>query len=120
MLLAVSAEVVVVHVPAAWAAAVIGSNTGGTPEIIGDAGFLFDREDDAALAGLLEPLVCDPALRAQYGLRARARAEQFSWHTTWRRLREIIAPLTEGAKHRSDASSLSAPLPVARHGNSLV
>lgn len=70
--------------------AVVGSNTGGTPEVIGDAGFLFDRDDDAGLAGVLERLVCDAALRAEYGRRARARAERFSWAATWGRLKELI------------------------------
>ena len=45
--------------------AVIGSRTGGTPEVIGDAGTLFDREDAVGLAAVLEPLVRNRVLRAE-------------------------------------------------------
>jgi glycosyltransferase involved in cell wall biosynthesis len=81
--------------------ATIGSRTGGTPEIIGDAGFLFDRDDDAGLADLLEPLIKDPTLRAEYGRRARARAEQFSWTSRWRQVRELV---TETVSRKANIS----------------
>ncbi len=71
--------------------AVIGANTGGTAEVIGDAGFLFDRADEAALADLLKRLIRHPALRIEYGQRARTRAEQFSWRRTWLQLRDILS-----------------------------
>jgi glycosyltransferase involved in cell wall biosynthesis len=75
----------------ACGSAVIGSNTGGTSEVIGDAGFIFEREDDGHLANLLEPLIRDPALRAEYGRRARVRAGQFSWAATWRGLKAHLS-----------------------------
>ena len=71
--------------------AVVASNTGGTPEIIGDDGFLFARGSADELAGQLERLVCDAPLRLEYGHRARRRAEEFPWERTWRRLTELIA-----------------------------
>lgn len=70
--------------------ATIGSRTGGTPEIIAEAGFLFERDDVDALAGHLERLVCDAPLRAEYGQRARARAEWFTWDRTWAQLRSLL------------------------------
>ena len=70
--------------------AVAGSNTGGTPEIIGDSGLLFERDNAAELAGCLEPLVCDPSRRMDYGQRARKRAEAFPWERTWGTLRGLI------------------------------
>ena len=63
--------------------AVVGSATGGTPELLGGAGRLFPREDPEALADLLEELILDPALRASWGRRARARAESLTWQRTW-------------------------------------
>lgn len=71
--------------------AVVGSNTGGTPEIIGDDGFLFARDNADELAGQLESLVCNALLRSDYAKRARCRAEEFPWERTWRRLGELIA-----------------------------
>jgi len=70
--------------------ATVASRTGGTPEIIGDAGFLFERGDVDALAGHLERLVCDAPLRLEYGRRARARAEWFTWDRTWARLQPLM------------------------------
>ena len=70
--------------------ATVASRTGGTPEIIADAGFLFEREDVEGLAGHLERLICDPMLLAEYGRRARTRAEEFTWTRAWSRLRPLI------------------------------
>jgi glycosyltransferase involved in cell wall biosynthesis len=63
--------------------AVVGSATGGTPELLDGAGRLFPREDPEALADLLEELILDPELRATLGRRARARAEALTWQRTW-------------------------------------
>lgn len=70
--------------------ATVASNTGGSPEIIADAGFLFERDNASDLAQKLEPLLSDENLRRDYGARARVRAEQFSWQNTWRGLREAV------------------------------
>jgi len=63
--------------------AVVGSATGGTPELLGGAGRLFPREEPEALADLLEELILDHELRASWGRRARARAESLTWQRTW-------------------------------------
>jgi glycosyltransferase involved in cell wall biosynthesis len=70
--------------------ATIASRTGGTPEIIGDAGFLFEREDVDGLATHLERLICDNSLRQEYGRRGRIRAQEFTWSKAWSRLRAVI------------------------------
>ncbi len=70
--------------------AVIGSRTGGTPEIIGDAGLLFDRDSIDELADHLERLVSDRALIARYGHLGRERAMRFSWDHTWRKIRGLV------------------------------
>jgi len=69
--------------------ATVGSRTGGTPEIIADAGMLFDRDDVDALADHLEKLISDRALRQHMGQRARQRAEQFSWKRCWHEIRSL-------------------------------
>ena len=68
--------------------AVVASKTGGTPEIVGDHGWLFERENAADLAQKLRPLLQNEDLRREYGQKARARALEFSWQNTWRGLSE--------------------------------
>ena len=70
--------------------ATIASNTGGTPEVIGDAGLLFERENVAQLAKQLERLAIDESLRRDFGSRAHARAANFTWEKTWLSLWNII------------------------------
>jgi glycosyltransferase involved in cell wall biosynthesis len=64
---------------------IVASRTGGTPEIVSGAGLLFERDDAEGLASNLKRLLNDPALRKEYGRRARDRAETFSWDKTWHR-----------------------------------
>ncbi|MFE6253901.1 glycosyltransferase family 4 protein [Agromyces sp. NPDC057865] len=63
--------------------AVVGSATGGTPELLDGAGLLFPRDDIDALADVLDGLIRDPGARASWGARARARAESLTWERTW-------------------------------------
>lgn len=71
--------------------AVAASRTGGTPEVVGDAGLLFERDNADDLARQLGRLVADPALRVRYAHLARARALEFPWERTWQRLRSLLA-----------------------------
>ncbi|WP_157947632.1 glycosyltransferase family 4 protein [Abditibacterium utsteinense] len=71
--------------------ATVGSATGGTPEVIGDAGLLFERDNVAQLTAHLELLVRDQTTRLNYTKRARERAEQFSWERCWDNLSSLIA-----------------------------
>ena len=70
--------------------ATVASRTGGTPEIIGDDGFLFERGDTDGLAAHLERLICDAPLRLEYGRRARQRAAEFTWDRAWKHLRSFV------------------------------
>lgn len=67
---------------------VVASRTGGTPEVIADAGFLFERDSEQELLGRLADLVESKELRRDYGRRARARAEKFTWTETWRQVQQ--------------------------------
>jgi glycosyltransferase involved in cell wall biosynthesis len=70
--------------------ATVASNTGGTPEVLGDAGFLFGRGNVEELASHLEKLILDGDLRRQYATKARQRAQEFTWGKTWAGIREVI------------------------------
>jgi glycosyltransferase involved in cell wall biosynthesis len=70
--------------------ATVASATGGSPEVVGDSGLLFENENPTALAEILTRLVCDEALRVRYGRLARERAEQLTWDKSWQRLKELI------------------------------
>ncbi|MBD8078946.1 glycosyltransferase family 4 protein [Cellulosimicrobium arenosum] len=61
----------------------VASATGGTPELVGDAGLLVPRESPVALADALERLLRDRPARDRLGGAARARAEEFTWDRTW-------------------------------------
>jgi glycosyltransferase involved in cell wall biosynthesis len=69
--------------------ATVGSRTGGTPELIGDAGLLFERDSVEELAGHLYDLVTNRELRRDLGRKARARAQEFSWSRTWNSFSEL-------------------------------
>ena len=70
--------------------ATVGSRTGGTPEVIGHAGILFEKDSVEELAEQLHRLVINEQLRSDMGHRARKRAEKFSWDKTWKKLREHL------------------------------
>jgi glycosyltransferase involved in cell wall biosynthesis len=67
--------------------ATIGSNTGGTSEVIGDAGLLFERDSVTGLANCLIHYLGSSDARLEGGSKARDRAIQFSWRRTWNELK---------------------------------
>jgi glycosyltransferase involved in cell wall biosynthesis len=66
------------------------SRTGGAPEVVGEAGLLFERDSVDGLADQLGRLLFDRELRASYARKARERAEQFTWTKTWGQFRAAI------------------------------
>ncbi|MCF2587808.1 glycosyltransferase family 4 protein [Brevibacterium sp. UCMA 11752] len=56
--------------------AIIATSTGGTTELVGDAGILIDDDDDMGLAAAIGELASDPARRAQLAALAKARGAQ--------------------------------------------
>jgi glycosyltransferase involved in cell wall biosynthesis len=63
--------------------AVVASRTGGSPEVVGEAGLFFERDNAEELAARLEELLDDPALRRELAGKARERATRFTWKATW-------------------------------------
>jgi len=96
--------------------ATIASRTGGAPEVVGDAGLLFERDSVADLSGALARFLTDPPLRRDYARQGRARAEAFTWDRTWEGFRDA-------ARHRSRlpacdrAGATAAPTPRRTAGD---
>jgi glycosyltransferase involved in cell wall biosynthesis len=63
----------------ACGAPVLSSATGAVPEVIGDAGLLFDPHSAAELATAISRIATDAALLQSLRGKALARAPQFSW-----------------------------------------
>ena len=68
--------------------AVIASRTGGTKEVVDEAGLLFEKDSTEELASHISTLLDDSKLRGAYAVKARARAEKFSWDNTWTEIRK--------------------------------
>jgi glycosyltransferase involved in cell wall biosynthesis len=71
--------------------AVVATRTGGTPEVVGSAGRLFEKDDAAALSGHLEELIGNVRLRRDLGERARVRALTFTWQHTWDAMSKVVS-----------------------------
>jgi len=69
---------------------VIGSNRGGIPEVVGDAGILVDPLDTKALADSMIRVVEDKKLRDRMIKKGLERAKKFSWESFARQVYEVI------------------------------
>ena len=68
---------------------VVTSNVSSLPEVAGDAAVLVDPYDPAAIADGIQRVLTDETLRADLVRKGLARAKQFSWDQSVRRIREI-------------------------------
>ena len=68
---------------------VVTSNLSSLPEVAGDAALLVDPYDPTAIADGIELVLTDADLRRDLRRRGLARARQFSWEQSVRRVREI-------------------------------
>lgn len=59
---------------------VIGSNAASIPEVIGDAGILFDPLSDRDLTGAIRSVLADQALRTSLREKGLQRAKLFTWN----------------------------------------
>lgn len=85
----------------ACGAPVITGNRTSLPEVVGQAGLLFDPFDIDALSAALGRVIDDGALRQQLRARGLERARAFSWHETARLTLKVYE---EAARHRDDTS----------------
>jgi glycosyltransferase involved in cell wall biosynthesis len=68
---------------------VVTSNVSSLPEVTGDAALLVDPTNPDAIAGAMRSVLTDPALAADLRARGLARAKEFSWERSVRRIRDI-------------------------------
>jgi len=68
---------------------VITSNVSSLPEVVGDAALMIDPYEPEAIADAMRRVLTDASLRADLRRRGLARAREFSWERSIRRVREI-------------------------------
>ncbi len=84
---------------------VVTSNVSSLPEVTGDAAQLVDPYDPASIADGIHRVLTDVELRRTLRRKGLARAHQFSWETSVRRVRDIYGTVA--------ARPLAAPAPGA-------
>ena len=91
--------------------AVVGSDSGEIPHVVGDAGLVVGEKDAAGWAGALAGLLADPARRAELGRRGRERARQrFAWPVVARQHLTFFEQILLGRRDQ-------APAPGTRTGD---
>jgi len=75
---------------------VITSNVSSLPEVAGDAAMLIDPYQTDAIAGAMRRVLLDDRLRDDMRERGLARAREFSWGRSIRRVREIYDEVLAG------------------------
>jgi len=76
---------------------VVTSNVSSLPEVAGDAAALVDPFGPAAIADGIYRVLTDDRLRREMRTKGLARARQFSWEASVRRVREIYGEVAETA-----------------------
>lgn len=78
-----------------WGKPVVASKVGGLPEVVGDGGILVPPRDSDALAGALNTMLGNDALRRSYAQAARRHMQRFSWPTVINDLEAIYRRAAE-------------------------
>lgn len=81
---------------------VVASTRGSIPEVVGEAGLLFDLDRPADLKGHLEHLIVSEDLRRTLTARSLERSTRFDWRTT---ARETLAVYREAARVKRSMAS---------------
>ena len=74
---------------------VITSNTTSLPEVVGDAGLLFNPYNVDEIAATIREIISNENLRQELRQKGMARASQFSWETTAQRVWEVLCHAAE-------------------------
>lgn len=79
---------------------VVASDRGALPETVGQAGLCVDPADPSALAGAIQRLLHNTALRAEMSARGVVRASEFTWITAARRTLQVYESVVTGSLGR--------------------
>ena len=74
---------------------VVTSNVSSLPEVAGDAAVLVDPYDPGAIAGGIYRVLSDESLRRELRAKGIARARQFSWAASVRKVRQIYSEVAD-------------------------
>jgi glycosyltransferase involved in cell wall biosynthesis len=80
----------------ACGAPVAASRRGSIPEVVGEAGVLFDPADPDDMARALESVLADETLRQRLRAAGLARAALFSWETAAARTLDVLEEAARG------------------------
>jgi glycosyltransferase involved in cell wall biosynthesis len=58
------------------------ANAGSLPDLVQDAGILFDPRNNEEITHALRRILTEPGLREDLRVKGRARAKQFPWEAT--------------------------------------
>jgi len=83
---------------------VVTSNVSSLPEVAGGAALLVDPYDPQAIADGIARVLCDETLRRDLRAKGLARARQFSWEASVRRVREIYGEVAQAPAALARAS----------------
>ena len=84
---------------------VIGNRT-SLPEVVGDAGLLVDPFDVDALAGAVERLINNSALREELRVKGFARATLFDWKATAQRTLDVYKQVVSQSRRQVGAAAI--------------
>jgi glycosyltransferase involved in cell wall biosynthesis len=91
---------------------VASSSATGLPDLIGDAGLIFDPESTEEIADSVQRIWSDDELRRTLGERGLARSQQFSWDHTARLFRAHYRRIGGRTLAEEDRILLAAPPPA--------
>jgi glycosyltransferase involved in cell wall biosynthesis len=91
---------------------VASSNATGLPDVVGDAGLLFDPDDVGEMAGRVHRLWSDPELRRDLSGRGAKRAAEFSFDYTARLFRAHYRQVGHRSLTDEDRMLLAGPPPA--------
>jgi len=77
---------------------VVASNRSSLPEVVGDAGLLFDPDNPDELTDILTTLATDSSQRERMIAKGRERAKGFSWDKTVAQTLEIYREISSNSK----------------------
>jgi glycosyltransferase involved in cell wall biosynthesis len=75
---------------------VVTSNTSSLPEVVGDAAVLVDPYSAESIADGMQQVLGSEALRQELSAKGLARAREFSWESSVRRIRDVYAEVARG------------------------